>query len=520
MKRAKAKPRRAIANIVEAMDGIFRPWFPPIDGVDTWQNWKSVLKAMDGLTMSAEDVAFLKSVAGGREPPGQPVKELVAACARRTGKDSVASAIATRTAATFDQQDRLRPGERAQIFCLACDREQADIILGYIKSYFERIPALKAMVERETRDGLQLNNQVAIVVATNSYKSIRGRAVLLAILDEAAFFASDTSASPDTELYAALRPGMLTLPTSRIIIISSPFKKSGLLWERYRKFFGTNDPNTLVIQANVRQLNPTITEQQIEAETLEDPAKAVSELQGQFRDDIAAFMPIEMIEAAVDRNVMVRPPQKNVVYHCGVDPSGGVADSFCAAISRADKDGSIVLDALLEIKAPLDPVVACETVATLMKSYGLTHCTGDKYAAQFVVSAFAKHSIAYRHSERDRSKIYQDVLALFTSGRARLLDTPNNRLVVQYAGLTREVGSLGREKIDHGRGQKDDMANAASLSLVLAASTPPPMTFTIPFYSGTPTYFPGSASPHAPHLARGVEYAAADIVPPGGWPRK
>jgi hypothetical protein len=102
---------------------------------------------------------------------------------------------------------------------------------------------------------------------------------------------------------------------------------------------------------------------------------------------------------------------------------------------------------------------------------------GRGYAAQFVVSAFAKHGVTYRHSERDRSKIYQDVLACFTSGRARLLDTPKSRLVVQFAGLQRETSSMGRDKIDHGPGQKDDLCNAAALSMVLAASVKPPMTF-------------------------------------------
>jgi hypothetical protein len=84
---------------------------------------------------------------------------------------------------------------------------------------------------------------------------------------------------------------------------------------------------------------------------------------------------------------------------------------------------TVVLDALIEIRAPFDPDVAVERIADLIKSYGITSCTGDRYSAMFVVSAFSRHGVVYRHSERDRSKIYQDVLPLFTSGRARLLDT-------------------------------------------------------------------------------------------------
>jgi hypothetical protein len=122
--RPKDKPAVKRANLVEAMDGIFRPWFPlSHDGADTWSGWKAVLKAMDGLAMTADEIEFFKSVAGGREPPTRRVSELVAACARRTGKDSIASVVAAYGSATFDQQDRLRRGERAQVLCLACDRD-------------------------------------------------------------------------------------------------------------------------------------------------------------------------------------------------------------------------------------------------------------------------------------------------------------------------------------------------------------------------------------------------------------
>jgi hypothetical protein len=40
-----------------------------------------------------------------------------------------------------------------------------------------------------------------------------------------------------------------------------------------------------------------------------------------------------------------------------------------------------------------------------LKAYGLTRTVGDKYAAEWVVDAFAKAGIKYQHSDRDRSAI-------------------------------------------------------------------------------------------------------------------
>jgi hypothetical protein len=126
-------------------------------------------------------------------------------------------------------------------------------------------------------------------------------------------------------------------------------------------------------------------------------------------------------------------------------------------------------------------------IASLLKSYGLTACTGDRYAAEWVVAAFRSCGIAYRHSERDRSAIYQDALPLFMSGRVRLLD--NKRLVSQFCALERKTSSMGKDKIDHGPGGRDDACNSAAGALVLAAAQRKPITFAPPFIDSGGNYF-------------------------------
>jgi hypothetical protein len=86
-------------------------------------------------------------------------------------------------------------------------------------------------------------------------------------------------------------------------------------------------------------------------------------------------------------------------YRSGRDPSGGARDSFCAAIAH-DEGNIAVLDCVIEIKAPFNPTAATEQIAATLKSYGLHQTIGDKYAAQWVVDAFAKCGIKYTHSER------------------------------------------------------------------------------------------------------------------------
>ena len=110
---------RSIPNIVRAMDGIFEPWFRG----DSWSGWKSVLKATAGLEMSDDEIAFFKSIAGGREPPRKRPREAWIIGGRRGGKDSAISLIAAHAAATFNPKGILRPGERAVVICTAPDRD-------------------------------------------------------------------------------------------------------------------------------------------------------------------------------------------------------------------------------------------------------------------------------------------------------------------------------------------------------------------------------------------------------------
>ncbi|MBR1211112.1 hypothetical protein [Bradyrhizobium sp. JYMT SZCCT0180] len=225
-------------NIIEALDdqNLFAPWFPG----KTWNAWRAILKAAFALPMSPEEVGFFRSVAD-RDPPAERVQELWIIAGRRGGKDSIASVIAAHAAALFRESGQLRPGERALVMCLANDRSQGQIVLNYCRSYFTDIPLLQGMIERETAYGFELGNKIDIAVATNSFRAVRGRPVLCAILDEIAFWRDDSSATPDVETYKALKPGTATMPGSMIIGISSPYRKAGFESEVYDASLAASD---------------------------------------------------------------------------------------------------------------------------------------------------------------------------------------------------------------------------------------------------------------------------------------
>ena len=431
----------------------------------SWATWRAVLKAAYAEPLTDAELALFRAVAGDRNPPRRRVRELIVVAGRRSGKDSVASAIAT-TAAIADYGPHVRPGERASVLCLAVDRQQARIVHRYIGGYFETVPLLAPLVARETDDGLELTNNVEIVVGTNSYRSVRGRTIACAIFDEAAFWRSEESANPDFETYNAVLPGMVTLPGAILVVITTAYRKSGVAYAKWHAHFGKDDDDVLVVYGPSTAFNPTLPQHVIDAALARDPEAAAAEWLSQWRSDLSDFLDRELVEAAVDPGVAARAPKTGFQHAAFADPSGGRGDSFTCAVAHADGDIA-VLDCLYERRAPFDPSTVVAEVAALLRGYRLGEVTGDRYAAEWVVEAFRKEGIAYNQSERDRSAIYLDALPLFTSGRVRLLDNP--RLVHQLVHLERRTGRTGKDRVDHGPGGADDVANACAGALVAVA---------------------------------------------------
>lgn len=460
-------------SLVDAMDhpALFGRWFSG----PSWDAWRAVLRGAFGMKMSDQDLAIFRELAD-RDPPTERVRECWIIAGRRAGKDSAASLLAAYTAALIDHRPLLRPGERASILCLAVDRAQARIVFGYTKAYFENIPPFGSLVTRETADGLELSNGAEIIVATNDYRAVRGRSVALCIMDECALWRDEASTTPDRETYNAVMPSMATIPTAMLIGISSPYRRSGLLYEKFKKHYG-QPGNILVIKAPSRALNPTLDQRIIDEAMALDPEAASAEWLGEFRNDIAAFISRELVESCVDLGCHERPPNRTVVrqYHAFIDAAGGTgSDSMCLGISHSEGD-TAVLDVLRERRPPFSPDEVTREFAEVMKSYGIQQAESDKWGGDWVGEAFRKHNIRVNPSAKPKSDLYKELLSVITSGRCSLLD--NQRLIAQFAQLERRVARGGRDSIDHpaGAAYHDDCSNVATGALLLCKSGPQPL---------------------------------------------
>jgi hypothetical protein len=431
---------------------------------DSFAGWRTLLiTAMGEPLISDEEHAAFTKLTGRTHEPLQRVSELELVCGRRSGKTRALATLSAYLSGLVDYRDVLVPGETGVLLCLAQDQRVAKQLLGYAEADFAASPILSQLIVNRTSDTIELKGNIKIEVRPASMKKLRGPTYVGILLDELAFWFTEADyANPDTEVIAAVTPGLLTTH-GMIIMASSPYAKRGVLWETFKKHYGPNgSPSVLVAQATTRDLNPTVEQEEIDRLIEKDPARNRAEMLAEFRSDQQSFVSVEVVEACiVEPGLRERPPMRDVTYFGAADPSGGSSDSFTACCGHLVYGRDVcVVDALLEIKAPFSPEAATKEISEFFKRYGVTSIIGDRYAGEWPSEMFSKFGIHYEPSARPKNELYQDLLPLLNSCRIELID--NQTLVSQLVGLERRTGR-NRDVIDHSPQGRDDVANVVAL---------------------------------------------------------
>lgn len=442
----------------------------------TWTNWMVILKGVFALPMTEEEKIVFTALSRREHAPAHQCDEVWIAAGRRSGKSRMASIIGAYLATFIDYRPYVAVGERVTVMLMSGDKKQARTLYRYVLSTLESVEMLKSMIVRVDAESIDLNNNVTIEVLTNNFRSLRGYTVAAAILDEVAFWRSEESANPDIEIVNALRPSLVTIPHSKLIGISSAYRRSGILYTEWKKHFGNNESSTLVIQSPSQLLNPLISDSVIAKASESDVQLARAEWFAEFRNDLAAFLDPDLVERAVERNRRERPAMKSVQYVAFTDPSGGAHDSFTLGIAHMEEE-RYVLDVCRGVKPPFSPESVVKEFSVLLKSYRCSSVTGDRYSGEWVVESFAKEGIHYRHSELTKSECYLESLPLFSQGCVDLLDY--QPLLVELQALERRTSRSGRDSVDHPPAGRDDHANSVCgvLSLLSSRTNAAPWRF-------------------------------------------
>jgi hypothetical protein len=254
--------------------------------LDSWATWLTCLRAAFGTKLTASELQTFSAIAGDRAPPAEKVRELWIIAGRRSGKSRIAAAMAVYIA-TFIKH-KLARGEVGYVLVLSPTLAQSKTIFHYAEAFLTSSAILRQKIVDITANEIRLEGGIVISTHANSFRSVRGRTLLAVILDESAFFRDETSALPDLETYRAVAPALAST-NGMLVGISSPYRKTGLLYTKHRDHFG-QDGDVLVLQASSTALNPTIKHSIIDKARAEDPASAAAEWDAEFRADLSQFL--------------------------------------------------------------------------------------------------------------------------------------------------------------------------------------------------------------------------------------
>jgi hypothetical protein len=463
---------------------------PSIEDFVTSKEWlslsvslaqRTLLKTMYGVPLTDEQIEVWAECTRRTPEEYQPrtYYEVTVIAGARSGKDSRIAAPIALYEALFTPYT-IDKGEVGVIPLVAQDQKATKIAFGYIRDYAEQCEAIRKWRQREWAQEILFGNPWGQLVKVQCYactaKSVRGYSTPAAIMDEVAHFRSTSGKLVDEEMQTALRRGMVNFAHPRLVKISTPFARTGVLWDDYTRYFLRERPedvndDVLVWVARTTLMNPKITEARLERDRRLQRQHSRREYDAIFEDDDTTFLPAAWLDQAVAHGggIAERPYVPGWKYIATVDPTGGGAAGDAFTLCVAHLEGSrIVQDVIRGWKGTRADTVrlgaAVAEIAAIIKGFHLYQVTGDHYAGDWPLQAFQDQKVLYVKSEWNKSQSYLEASPVFAEGDVALLAHAEQER--EFRILMRKTRPGGRvPTIDHPPGAHDDHANATALAI-------------------------------------------------------
>jgi len=410
-------------------------------------------------------------------------REVWAIWGRRAGKtDSLASTIVAYEAALGGHEAHVRPGQQTMIFQIAQDLRLARYSLHFIKATLEESPLLAKEVKEVTADRIDLRNGITIAVVPPTLKAVRGYANPVTVLDEVGVWYQDSdAANPDYEIYRATKPGQIQFPDRKIVGISSPWNKAGLLYKYYDA--GTDGRNA--IEAEKDQFNdclvhhgttasmgnPKVSKADLVSDRARDPRAFERECLAVFQDSISGFLSSTLLTAATSKGIHERQPEDRQIYVAAMDPAFR-RDAFGFTIVHATKDG-VVQDVARRWQGkwnePLNPRAVFSEIARICKDYKVGYIYSDQFQIDSLNQLALEYGLAVNQvpfTATSKAEIFGSLQQILNQSRLNLLD--NRETLKELRQLEIKLSQGGSMQIFAPPGEYDDMACVLALAVFKA----------------------------------------------------
>jgi Terminase large subunit, T4likevirus-type, N-terminal len=412
------------------------------------------------------------------------------ALGRRSGKTTLAALVGLHTCLFRpDIAECVRPGERYYAVGVATNLRQARLFVAAAASIVEGSELLRSQLVSSSEDELVFKTGGVLTAFPCSSRGGRGWPIASLLMDEAAFFVSDTEGYQTAErVFQALVPSTAQFgEAARIVLASTPFGTEFLFAEMWQRAASGELSDASAVKASTAEMNPTLDAKFLEQEEARDPESFRAEYLAEFVGSGGAFLDPERIaEAVADRQEL--SPEQATGWVAGLDPAFS-QDPFGLAIvgrDRSDPNRLVLgrvqawqparkgLKATLERARELvsfeerrsveDAVIA--DVAAVCRRYGARLVT-DQYAAPQVVSRLRELGLSVRAiamTASSKTEVFLELRARLNAGSLELY--PDEQLLTELRRL-RTRYSAGSSSVVNPRvgGSHGDMAQALALAV-------------------------------------------------------
>ncbi|MBA2361426.1 MAG: hypothetical protein H0V79_10945 [Actinobacteria bacterium] len=362
----------------------------------------------------------------------------VLALGRRSGKTTMAALVGLWDCLLRPALDeKVRPGERRHVVCVATNLRQARLFVAAARSIVERSPLLSKLIEQATEDEILFRNGTALSAFPCSSRGARGWPISTVLLDEAAHFISDTEGPAVAErVFASLVPSTAQFGDAAVVLLAStPYGSDGLFAQLFQQASSGELEDAMAHRVPTAEMNPTIDAGFLAREQARDPESFRSEYLAEFVGGGHSFLDPERIAEAV-----VLPgellPEQATGWVAGLDPAFSSDPFGLAVVGRDPGDrGRLVLGLArawkpsrrkpgsFEDRRAVEDTVLAEVAAVCLRFRAKV--VTDQYAAPQIVDYLRRRGLNVRTvpmTATSKTVAFSELRARLNAGSLELYD--------------------------------------------------------------------------------------------------
>lgn len=251
---------------------------------------------------------------------------------RRIGMTACAGLLAAWAGTVLAPQFRqyLMPGEDFVITLVATSKDQAGVLLGFVRRFLRTSPMLEEQIIAETATAITLASGCVIEAVPCSARANRGRANGIVVLDEGAHFVDSQGNSSLRAVRDALTPSLAQFGSlGLMVVISTPLDAFGAFYELDQQAASGQFTDMASLHLPTVVARPELAAE-AERERTRSPRQYAREWLGEYTTGEEAF-PLDAFDGCVDPDYT--PPYADAARPIVVAVDGAVSHDSMAVVA-------------------------------------------------------------------------------------------------------------------------------------------------------------------------------------------